>query len=144
VNILARKRFREEHLVLESVNFVLQRLEENDWEGVRKYAGRGSTKAYLSRVIQGLLHDFARKKFGRKQQPRWLLNAQPPFWRKVHRLLCLENLAVREGVEIVGEDVPGGRDNDTVREAITYIRSKARGGPCGAVEIWQRQLSCDP
>jgi RNA polymerase sigma factor (sigma-70 family) len=128
VNMLARKRFREEYLVLESVNFVLERLQENNWERVRKHTGSGSMKAYLNRVIQRLLHDFARKKFGRKQQPKWL-DAQPPFWKKVHRLLCLERFSVQDVMQLLGEEVPGGRTDSSLREAITVIRTKDRD--CG-------------
>jgi RNA polymerase sigma factor (sigma-70 family) len=123
VNALARKQFRSEHLVLEAVNFVLNRLERDDWARVRQYAGRGTIKAYLSRVIQRLLHDFAREKFGRRQQPLWL-NRRPAFWNKVYRLLCLERLAIRDVVEIVGADVPGGREQAAVREAAAVIRRR--------------------
>jgi RNA polymerase sigma factor (sigma-70 family) len=123
VNMLARKQFRAEHLVIESADFVLGRLAENDWERVRKHAGKGAIRAYLSRVIQRLLHDFARQQFGRKQTPRWLA-AQPGFWQKVHRLLCLERLPAREVIELVSMDVPGGRDDRAVREAIAVIRTK--------------------
>lgn len=128
VNSLASKRFREEHLVLESVNFVLERLRENNWDRVRKHSGRGQIKAYLSRVIQRLLHDFARKKFGRKQQPKWL-DAQPPFWKRVHRLLCIERFSIRDVMHMIGEEVPGGRTDTSLREAITVIRTRDRD--CG-------------
>ena len=57
--MVARKHFRAEHLVIESADFVLQRLEENNWERVRKHTGRGSVRAYLSRVIQRLLSSAA-------------------------------------------------------------------------------------
>ena len=128
VNILARKRFREEHLVLESANYVLERLQENDWDRVRKYSDRGSMEAYLSQVIRRLLHDFARKKFGRKQQPKWL-DGQPAFWKRVHRLLCIEKFSIRDVLHLVGEEVPGGRADKSVREAIAVIRTKDRD--CG-------------
>jgi len=123
VNTLAQKRFRSEHLVLEAVNFVLNRLERDDWARVRQYEGRGPIKAYLSRVIQHLLHDFAREKFGRRQQPQWL-SRRPAFWKKVYRLLCLERLAIGDVVEIVGGDVPGGREHAAVREAAAVIRRR--------------------
>lgn len=128
VNVLARRQFRAEHLVIESADFVLQRLAENDWARVRKHSGEGAIRAYLSRVIQRLLHDFARQKFGRKQPPRWLA-AQPTFWQKVHRLLCLERLPAREVLELVSMDVPGGRDDQAVREAIAVIRTRDKD--CG-------------
>jgi len=124
VSILASKRFREEHLIPRIGQLRAAAFRGEQLGGVRKFAGRGSIKAYLSQVIQRLLHDFVRK-----QQPRWL-NAQPPFWRKVHRLLCLENLAVREVIEIVGEDVPGGRaDEAAVQTEALLVQLGAIAAP---------------
>ena len=138
--MLARKQFRAEHLVIESADFVLQRLAENDWQRVRKHSGEGSIRAYLSRVIQRLLHDFARQKYGRKQLPRWL-SVQPAFWQKVHRLLCLERLPAREVMELVSLDVPGGRNDGAVREAIAVIRTKDKD--CGQSHTESRDVSLE-
>ncbi len=124
VNRLAEKRFRHANHALEATDYVLSELQREDWARIRKHSGEGSFRGYLFRVVQRLLHDFGRKKFGRQRRPPGWLDAYPPFWRRVFQHLCAEGQKASDVIQILQDAVPGERAEHIIREAITTIRTR--------------------
>jgi DNA-directed RNA polymerase specialized sigma24 family protein len=125
----ARRRLRDPTLADEAVNFVLDRLQANDWQRVRLYQGRASFETFLATVTARLLEDFLRHRFGRVRIPDWV-RARGALWQLIFRLLCMERRTVPEAVQIAAESAPEGRDRQMVEAAAQAIRVRVPN--CGA------------
>ncbi len=126
---LAQRRFKNSVLADQALDFVLEKLQEDDGSRLRAYRGEARFSTYLAHVVQRLLEDFARHRFGRQRTPDWI-QAQGPLWEQVYRLLCLERLSATDVIETLRDAVPGGRPPQIIREAITVIRKRIVN--CGA------------
>lgn len=127
---LTRDRFRDVDSADEALLYVMEQLEANNWERVRAYQGLASFPTFLTHVVQRLLEDFARQRYGRVRMPAWLA-AAGALWQRVFRLLCLERRPLTEVIEMLRDEVPGGRPGSVVREAAATIRARVRD--CGAL-----------
>ena len=125
----AQRRFKDGVLADQALDFVLEKLQQDHWSRLRAYQGDASFKTYLVHVVQRLLEDFARQRFGRPRIPEWI-QAQGPLWEQVYRLLCLERLSATDVIETLRDAVPGGRPPQIIREAIAVIRKRVVN--CGA------------
>jgi hypothetical protein len=105
INRLAGRRFARDVIAEEAALFVINRLEDNDWQRLKGYGGKASLTAYLSTLTFRLLEDFARKKFGRLRPPLWIHNLGG-IWELLFRFLCQERLPVQEAVEHVRDRMP--------------------------------------
>jgi len=85
----ARKRFGDENIADEAMNFALKRLSENDWAKLHAYKQRSKPGTYLLVVFNNHLEDFARKKFGYPRPPAWV-ERLGEHWKIIWRRLCLE------------------------------------------------------
>lgn len=126
---MARRRFGDEALAGEAVNFVLDALAADDWRRVREHRGQGLLQRYILSLARNSLEDFARARFGRVRVPDWV-RVRGALWERIYRLLCLERQTSRATTELVIAEAPGGRDPDVVDEALRAIR--ARYPHCGA------------
>lgn len=102
INRLAARRFTSPTLAEEAVLYVLDALEQDDWQRVRGHTGPGSFATYLASLSWRLLEDFARRRFGRKRPPRWI-RALGGIHALLFRLLCLERLDLNAAVELVAQ-----------------------------------------
>ena len=105
INRLAGRRFARDVIAEEAALFVINRLEDNDWQRLKGYGGKASLTTYLSTLTFRLLEDFARKKFGRLRPPLWIRNLGG-IWELLFRFLCQERLPVQEAVEHVRDRMP--------------------------------------
>jgi hypothetical protein len=105
INRLASRRFARDVIAEEAALFVINRLEDNDWQRLKSYGGSASLATYLSTLTFRLLEDFARKKFGRLRPPLWIRNLGG-VWELLFRFLCQERLPVYEAVEHVRDRMP--------------------------------------
>lgn len=85
----ARKRFTDENIADEAMNFALQRLSDDDWKRLNAYQKRSKPGTYLLVVFNNQLEDFARKKFGYPRPPAWI-ERLGEHWKNIWRRLCLE------------------------------------------------------
>lgn len=125
---MAERRFRDETLAGEAVNYVLAELQADDWRRVRAYRGVARLETYLVTVAARLLEDFARRRFGRARVPDWV-RARGALWELLYRLLCLERQPLTAALAVAAETAPGGRDPEHCEEAARGIR--ARYPHCG-------------
>jgi RNA polymerase sigma factor (sigma-70 family) len=105
INRLASRRFARDVIAEEAALFVINRLEDNDWQRLKSYGGSASLATYLATLTYRLLEDFARKKFGRLRPPLWIRNLGG-VWELLFKFLCQERLPVHEAVEYVRDRMP--------------------------------------
>lgn len=100
INTMAQHRFGEGPCAEEAALFVMDGLEDNNWQRVQAFTGRASFSTYITVLTSRLLEDFARKRFGRIRPPRWVATLGG-IWEKLFTALCLERLSSAEAVEVV-------------------------------------------
>ncbi|MCP4119435.1 MAG: hypothetical protein GY737_29355 [Desulfobacteraceae bacterium] len=125
---LAGKRFPHENLAHEAFLYLVNRLEEGEWERVRAFRGDSGFKTFLAVVSRRILEDFSREKFGRFRPPLWL-KKQGVLFVEVFRMLCHERLTVSDVVHTLADPRQGLRDPAVVEEAVAVIL--ARITDCG-------------
>ena len=136
LNQLAKKRFLKHgnpetsNLAEESVLYVLNKLEENDWFRVRQYREQSSFRAFLAQTTQRLLEDFARQKFGRSRIPDWIKKLGP-LWARVYQKLCWERLPALEVVKDIRANFTKDSDPMAPEEIVAAIRGQIIN--CGAL-----------
>lgn len=100
INRAAARRFGDNSFAEEAALAVIEKLEINDWQRVRRYGGRGSFSSYVMTLTVRLLEDYSRTRFGRVRPPLWV-RTMGGIWSKLFTALCLERLKVGEAVEVV-------------------------------------------
>lgn len=126
VEKMARRRFGQDALAEEAVNYVLDGLSENDWQRCRRYRGQSQPKTFLVSLSSNLIEEFSRKRFGRPRPPVWV-KAQGEIWERLWKMVCLERQPVPSVVDRLTQT--GQRSGETVRHSIAVI--KARIPTCG-------------
>lgn len=102
VDRLARRRFVGDVLSEEAALYVMNRLENDEWELLRSYRGKARLKTYFSSVVYNLLEDFARQRFGRVRPPLWLRKLGG-IWLLLYRLMCLERYNYSEATNLAAD-----------------------------------------
>lgn len=102
---LFTRRFpKDENLSLEASQYVLAKLEENDWKRVRACQGR-NMEAFLTTVVSRLLSDFWKGKFGQLRPNTWLKKQTDPIYQTTYRLLVSRHLR-QDIIEILSTSDP--------------------------------------
>ncbi len=138
LNHLARRRFPERgsaetsNLALEGQDYVLSKLEEDDWSKVRQYRGRSSFEAFLAQTARRLLEDFARHKFHYLRVPA-RIKRLGPLWERTYKKLCWEQLPAFKAIDQVRNTLTKDHDPEVLKE----IEAAIRGGilHCGAGSV---------
>lgn len=99
INTIARKRFGGAAIAEEAALAVMDGLEADDWQRVRKFTGKASFSSYIATLSVRLIEDFARQRFGRLRSPKWI-QMLGSVWQLLYRSLCLERNSVADAVEI--------------------------------------------
>ena len=128
IDRLAEKRFPNSTLAVQASMFVLEKLENNDWEKVRSFKGKSKFSTFLAATTRRLLEDFSRSQFGRIRPPLWLQKLGG-LWLEIFRYLCLDRYTVPETVESIVTSVPT-RSREEVEEAAQTILLKIHD--CGS------------
>ena len=122
INRLASRRFASDVIAEEAALFVINGLEDNNWQRLKHFSGNASLATYLSTLTFRLLEDFARKKFGRLRPPLWIRNLGG-VWELLFRFLCQERLPVGEAVEHVRVRMPS-EERAAIEDSARTIRAE--------------------
>ena len=126
VERLANKRFNNEALAGECVNYLIDKLSENEWRRCHSFKGRSKPTTYLYTLSSNLIEEFSRHKFGRPRPPTWLKN-QGDLWVSLWKAVCMERQLIPAVVDRFTFN--GLREVEFIRHAIKVI--KARIPSCG-------------
>jgi DNA-directed RNA polymerase specialized sigma24 family protein len=122
INRLAGRRFASAGIAEEAALFVINGLEDNNWQRLRNFSGNASLTTYLSTLAFRLLEDFSRKKFGRLRPPLWIRNLGG-VWELLFRFLCQERLPVGEAIEHVQARMPT-EERASIEDSAWTIRAE--------------------
>ncbi len=121
---LARKRFPGDNdLGDQALSYVLDKLEEQNWQRVRCWDGCGSLATFLAVLAGRLMTDFVRSRFGYNRPPVWLQEKKDVVWRKAYKLYAVDKYERREAIEVLYADVAEG-SRETVEEIVNTVYSK--------------------
>jgi hypothetical protein len=119
INRLAAHRFSNPALAEEAALFVLEALEQDDWQRIRSHTGNAPFTVYLASLTWRLLEDFARRRFGRRQAPLWI-RTLGGIHILLFRLLCLERYSLSDAVELAAQrqHIPNPAEIESAAHAI--------------------------
>lgn len=121
LNRLSLRKFPDTNTADEAMLYVIKKLEENDWERVRKYTNKSTFKTYLLTVAGNLMEDFSRSKFGRPRPPK-AISALGDLYEEVYRLLCLKRMPREDVIQFL--TLRKKRDPAITEEAIAVVLAK--------------------
>lgn len=99
---LARKRFPNDNdLGDQALSYVLDKLEEDDWQRVRGWDGCGSFATFVAVLASRLMTDFVRSRFGYHRPPTWLQEKKDVVWKKAYKLYAVDKYERREAIEVL-------------------------------------------
>ena len=99
VEAVCRRRFANENEANECYIFVLDGLRASDCKSLRTYKGLSSLNTFLYALINSLVADFKRKKYGRKRIPKQV--SKLGAWAEtLYRLVCWERYSYKEAYDI--------------------------------------------
>jgi RNA polymerase sigma factor (sigma-70 family) len=94
-----RRRFPDGNDADECYVFVIDRLKADDYRRIRQFKGKSSIQTYLYAVINALVADYKRKKYGRKRIPKAV--ARLGEWAEaIYRLVCWGRYSFAEAYDI--------------------------------------------
>ena len=99
IESICRRRLYDEQDAEECYLFVLDNLRDSDYKRLRGFKGKSNIKTYVYTVINSLVSDFRRKKYGRKRIPT-VVSRLGEWAEIVYRLVCWEKYTFREAYDI--------------------------------------------
>jgi len=121
---LARKRFPNDNdMGDQALNYVLDKLEELEWQRIRGWGGNGNFATFLAVLTTRLMTDFVRSKFGYLRPPAWLMEKQDVLWQKAVKLCTIEKYERREAIEFLYSDA-SEMSRDALEEIVNTVYSK--------------------
>lgn len=129
LNKLARKRFpQDSQLAEQAIDYMLDKLEKNNWQRVCSYQGGGFT-AFITVVANRLFIDFARKVGEIPYVPRWIAQ-QGELWKKIYFMLTVKSLSKYEIAETLVNSVQATNySREDIEDIIQQISQKERIKP---------------
>lgn len=108
---LARRRFPDDdNMAHQAQDFILEKLQENDWKRVQSWQGQGKFTTFLAVLAGRLMTDFVRARFGHRRPPAWLQAKKDPIWHDAYRSLMIERYEREETVGILQTRYPEFED----------------------------------
>lgn len=99
---LARKRFPNDNdMGDQALSYVLDKLEEQEWQRVIGWDGCGSFATFLGVLVTRLMTDFVRMKFGYHRPPAWIKEKKDAFWQRAFKLCTVDKYERRETIEVL-------------------------------------------
>ena len=89
IDQLALRRFTQQGLAEEASAYVLDKLSADNWARCQSYTGKAKPETFVITVINHLLEEFSRSRFGRPRPPEWL-KREGELWVRIWKMLCLE------------------------------------------------------
>lgn len=121
---LARKRFPNDNdLGDQALSYVLDKLEEEDWQRVRGWDGCGSFATFVAVLASRLMTDFVRSRFGYHRPPTWLKEKKDVVWKKAYKLYAVDKYERREAIEVLHSDF-SEMNRIKIEEIVNTIYSK--------------------
>jgi DNA-directed RNA polymerase specialized sigma24 family protein len=121
---LARKRFpNDSDMGDQALSFVLDKLEENDWNRIRGWDGTGSFATFVAVLATRLMTDFVRSRFGYHRPPTWLQEKQDVMWQKAFKLCTVDKYERREAIEILCSE-NSEMNPDAIEEIVHTVYAK--------------------
>ena len=121
---LTRKRFpNDTDMGDQALSYVLDKLEEQEWQRIRGWDGCGSFATFLAVLATRLMTDFVRSKFGYHRPPAWLREKKGILWEKAFRLCTVEKYERREAIEVLYSEV-SEMSRDALEEIVNTVYSK--------------------
>ncbi len=89
----------DDALASEAQNYVLEKLQENNWYRARAWQGRGKLRSFFLVVAKRLVGDFRRAKFGHVREPEWLKSKKCGLHNAAYKLLVKCGLSQQATIE---------------------------------------------
>jgi RNA polymerase sigma factor (sigma-70 family) len=125
IEAVCKRHFSAENDQNECYVFVLDSLKADDFRRLRAYKGKSKLSTYLYILINSLVIDFRRKRYGRRRIPSAVLKLGK--WAEtVYRLVCWQRFSVDDAYEFLRIDGLYEGSYDQFMQAIVPIRN----APC--------------
>ena len=137
IESLSRKRFHYLVTAEEAYAYVMEKLEADDYRRIRAFSGqRASFRTFLTTVVNRLLIDFRKKKYGDSAKPPKWIAACGGQYIQIFEMVCKERCPVSQTVDTICDEYQYSRYQDKIHkrncaleveriatEIITRIRS---------------------
>ncbi len=121
---LARKRFPNDNdMGDQALSYVLDKLEEQEWQRVIGWDGCGSFATFLAVLVTRLMTDFVRMKFGYHRPPAWIKEKKDVIWKKTFKLCTVDKYERRETIELLRSD-SSEMSREEIEEMVNTVYSK--------------------
>ncbi|MEW6267484.1 MAG: hypothetical protein AB1641_30800 [Thermodesulfobacteriota bacterium] len=100
IEAVCRRRCREANEADECYVYVLDGLEANDYARPRAFQGRSSLETFLYALINSLVSDFLRYKYGRRHIPK-VVSDLGAWAEAVYRFICWQKYSLEAAYELV-------------------------------------------
>lgn len=125
IEAVCRRNFSAENDRNEAYIFVLDSLKEDNFKRLRAYKGKSKLSTYLHTLINSLVIDFRRKRYGRRRIPAAVVKLGR--WAEaVYRLVCWQKFSYDDAYDFLQIDGQFEGSYDQFMQAIEPIRN----APC--------------
>ena len=122
LDLICMKRFQHNIALGELVQcYLLEKLQENDWDRIRSFSGKAQFLTYLTVIANRLITQFERQKCGYPRPPSNLPNT--PVAKKAFWLLRIKKWSKQEVIEIL-ECMDNSFERSEIEEIIHTISSQ--------------------
>lgn len=121
---LARKRFPNDvDMGDQAMSYVLDKLEEQEWQRIRTWDGKGSFATFLGVLVSRQMTDFVRSRFGYLRPPVWLKEKKDPAWQQAFKMFAVAKLERQEAIESLCATL-SHMNRDKVEEIVNVVYAK--------------------
>jgi len=121
---LALKRFPNDNdMGDQALSYVLDKLEEQEWQRVIGWDGCGSFATFLAVLVTRLMTDFVRMKFGYHRPPTWIKEKQDVLWQRAFKLCTVDKYERREAIETLCSST-SEMSREEIEEMVSTVYSK--------------------
>ena len=125
IEAVCKRNFSAENDQNEAYIFVLDCLKDNNFKRLRAYKGKSKLSTYLHTLINSLVIDFRRKRYGRRRIPTAVVKLGQ--WAEtVYRLVCWQKFSFDDAYDFLQIDAQFEGSYDQFLQAIEPIRN----APC--------------
>lgn len=105
IESLARKRFHQLITAEEAHSYVMEKLEADNYRRIRTYNGRNASfTTFLTTVVNRLLIDFRKKKYGdTSKPPKWIAQFGGRYI-SIFEMICREKCSVAEAIDMICDE----------------------------------------
>lgn len=109
--------------------FVLEGLKADDFARLRRFQGKSKPTTYLITVANSLIHDFSRRRYGRKRIPK-VVSALGAWAEAVYRLICWRSWSLAEAFDQVSlQGLYAGSYEEFLGQAVPVRTAPCRENP---------------